>query len=294
MVAVQIVPTKLQYAQSSAPQVGIKLWICHFMLTTASGDANWVVECPSGTAVKEGDFCCSVSGTARTCCDTASNGLGLVAPVSSAQPTSATFVETSTVPASVCNGATTPSSQRIDGRNFLVLAGPRLTCMAKQLAGPSMPSSTPHFNLDLSKRLPGNVPTFTYTVTLAFFAIVISCAFVFGIIYFVLWNETPSTWTKVKGMIKHTFNRLTARLQRRQLGTINNDNYFAMNNFRDQSDGTSGSQAPVEPTERGISSEAEGSQANPAETNADGTPDPWLSAAPDSNLPTVPPPAATS
>lgn len=67
------------------------------------GDENWVVEC-HGSVVNNGDFCCSVNGTITTCCNTASNGLGLVAPVSSAQAVSATFVGGSIVPTSSISG----------------------------------------------------------------------------------------------------------------------------------------------------------------------------------------------
>ena len=59
-----------------------------------------MIECHSSAvgAVKDGDFCCSVDGTTTTCCDTASNGLDLVAAVSSAQATSP---GASTIPTSV-------------------------------------------------------------------------------------------------------------------------------------------------------------------------------------------------
>ena len=73
-----------------------------------SGDATWVVEC-HGAAVKDGDFCCSTNGS-TTCCNTASNGLGLVAAISSAQAVSATSVGANAVPTSTDKGATTSSS----------------------------------------------------------------------------------------------------------------------------------------------------------------------------------------
>lgn len=69
-----------------------------------SGDANWVVQC-HGSAVKDGDFCCSVNGTTSTCCDTASNGLGLVPAISSAQAVSATSVGAQKLPTSITSGA---------------------------------------------------------------------------------------------------------------------------------------------------------------------------------------------
>ena len=72
-------------------------------LIIGSGDANWVIEC-HGPAVHDGDFCCSVNGTTTTCCNTASNGLGLVAAVSSAQAVSATFIGASIVPSSTSGG----------------------------------------------------------------------------------------------------------------------------------------------------------------------------------------------
>ena len=62
-----------------------------------------MVEC-HGSVVNNGDFCCSVNGTTTTCCNTASNGLSLVAPVSSAQAVSATFVGGSIVPTSSSSG----------------------------------------------------------------------------------------------------------------------------------------------------------------------------------------------
>ena len=128
MVAAQIVPIKLQSARNSALQVGIVLWICLFILTFALGDANWVVQCPSGAAVKDGDFCCSVNGTTKTCCDTSSNGLGLIAAVSSAQAVSATSVGASTVLASISNSATTSSSESIASMDLPLCAGPVLAC----------------------------------------------------------------------------------------------------------------------------------------------------------------------
>ena len=99
------------------------------ILTWVIGDANWVVECPSGTAVEAGDFCCSVNGTAKTCCDTASNGLGLGAAVFSAQALSAVSVETSSVPACHRSGATNTSSRNITSWNPFFRAGQRLACM---------------------------------------------------------------------------------------------------------------------------------------------------------------------
>ncbi|KAF6227981.1 hypothetical protein HO133_007709 [Letharia lupina] len=89
-----------------------KAAICPTFCT--SGDANWVVEC-HGSAVKNGDFCCSVNGTSSSCCNTASNGLGLVAAVSSAEAVSATFVGASIGPASISSGATTSSSGSTTG-----------------------------------------------------------------------------------------------------------------------------------------------------------------------------------
>ena len=73
-----------------------------------SGDANWVVEC-QGAAVKDGDFCCSIDGS-TTCCNTATNGLGLTAAISSAQAVSATSVLANAVPTSTDKGASTSSS----------------------------------------------------------------------------------------------------------------------------------------------------------------------------------------
>lgn len=76
-----------------------------------SGDANWVVQC-HGSAVKDGDFCCSVNGTTSTCCDTASNGLGLVPAISSAQAVSATSVGAKKLPTSITSDSltSTPTS----------------------------------------------------------------------------------------------------------------------------------------------------------------------------------------
>lgn len=79
------------------------------------GDANWVVVC-HGAAVQDGDFCCSIDGS-TTCCNTASNGLGLVAAISSAQAVSATSVGTSTVPAPTNNGATASSSGTVESKD---------------------------------------------------------------------------------------------------------------------------------------------------------------------------------
>ena len=101
------------------------------ILTWVIGDANWVVQCPSGAAVKAGDFCCSVNETARTCCDTASNGLGLGAAIYSAQAPSAVSMEPIGAPASTSSGATITSSRNITGWNPLFRVRPRLVCMLK-------------------------------------------------------------------------------------------------------------------------------------------------------------------
>ena len=116
MAAVQTVPTRRQYALHSALPVGTATIYCRLVkLTFVSGDANWVVVC-HGAAVQDGDFCCSIDGS-TTCCNTASNGLGLVAAISSAQAVSATSVETSTVPESTNNGATTSSSGTVESKD---------------------------------------------------------------------------------------------------------------------------------------------------------------------------------
>ena len=98
-------------------------------LTWVIGNANWVVECPSGTAVKTGDYCCSVNAAAKTCCDVASNALGLGAAVFSAQALLAVSVETRGVPASTSSGTTSTSSRSITSWNPFFRAGPRLACM---------------------------------------------------------------------------------------------------------------------------------------------------------------------
>ena len=98
------------------------------ILTWVIGDANWVVQCPSGAAVKAGDFCCSVNGTARTCCDTASNGLGLGAAVFSAQALSAVSME---IKGATSSGVTITSSRKITGCHPLFRVRPRLVCMLK-------------------------------------------------------------------------------------------------------------------------------------------------------------------
>ena len=74
-------------------------------LTIVLGDAHSVVKCPF---VKGPDFCCSVNETNKTCCETASNGLGLNDPVVSAQAVSA--IGTSNVPTSISIGTTRTSS----------------------------------------------------------------------------------------------------------------------------------------------------------------------------------------
>lgn len=83
-----------------------KAAICPTFCT--SGDANFVVEC-HGAAVEDGDFCCSINGS-TTCCNTASNGLGLPAAISSAQAVSATSILANAVPTSTDKGATSSSS----------------------------------------------------------------------------------------------------------------------------------------------------------------------------------------
>lgn len=97
------------------------------VLMFVSGDANWVIQCPSDSAVITGDFCCSVNGTTSTCCNTPGNGLGLVAAKSSAEAVS-TSNGANTVPAYISSGATTPSSKSIASRIFLLCAGPELAC----------------------------------------------------------------------------------------------------------------------------------------------------------------------
>lgn len=84
---------------------------------------HWPVEC-YGSAVNDGDFCCSINRKTITCCDTASNGLGLtpgfpMAHRVSARPDGAntvpTSVSTGTAPESISSGATTSSSGSITG-----------------------------------------------------------------------------------------------------------------------------------------------------------------------------------
>ena len=117
MAVVQTVPTRRQFALHSAlPVRTVTMYSRLVKLMFVSGDANWVVVC-HGSAVKDGDFCCSINGSTTTCCDTASNGLGLVAAISSAQAVSATSVGASTVPASTDNGATTSSSGTIESKD---------------------------------------------------------------------------------------------------------------------------------------------------------------------------------
>ncbi|KAM0803738.1 hypothetical protein BDR22DRAFT_47672 [Usnea florida] len=106
----------LVYYNGGCTDSTYKAAICPTFCT--SGDANWVVKC-QGAAVKDGDFCCSINGSTTTCCNTASNGLGLVAAISSAQAVSATSVGPSTVPASTDKGATTSSSGTIESEDPL-------------------------------------------------------------------------------------------------------------------------------------------------------------------------------
>ena len=84
------------------------------ILTCVIVDAKWVVECPSGTAVKAGDLCCSINQTAKSCCDTASNRLGFGASIFSAQ-VSMVSGEATGVLASASSGAIITSSSSITG-----------------------------------------------------------------------------------------------------------------------------------------------------------------------------------
>lgn len=97
------------------------------ILTFLLGDANWVIRCPSGSAVKAGDFCCFANGTTSTCCNTPSSGLGLVAAESSVEAVS-TSNGANSVPAYISSGATTSTSKNIASRIFLLYAGPELAC----------------------------------------------------------------------------------------------------------------------------------------------------------------------
>ena len=91
-------------------------------LMVITGLNHWPVVC-HGSAVKEGDFCCSIHRKLHTCCDTASNGLGIPA-IHAALPVSARPDGASTVPTSVSTGTapelissvtTAPSSGSITG-----------------------------------------------------------------------------------------------------------------------------------------------------------------------------------
>ena len=99
------------------------------LLTCVTGDANSVVECPVGAAVKAGDFCCSVNNTTKTCCDTASNGLGLGPAVhSSRAPPPLMWKQTFALPQLLC-GDTNTGSTSFGSGNSLFRAGPGLACM---------------------------------------------------------------------------------------------------------------------------------------------------------------------
>ena len=104
----------------------LAMHMANSVLMSAIGYANRMVQCPSGAAVKAGDLCCSINGTAKTCCDTASNGLGLGAAVFSAMALSAVSVQTRGVPAPTRIGATTTTSRSIKSWAPLFRAGPRL------------------------------------------------------------------------------------------------------------------------------------------------------------------------
>ena len=77
-------------------------------LMVITGLNHFPVEC-HGSAVKDGDFCCEINRKTRICCDTASNGLGLMPGVPAGLPVSARPDEASTVPTSVSTG-TAPDS----------------------------------------------------------------------------------------------------------------------------------------------------------------------------------------
>ena len=92
-------------------------------LMVITGIANRLVQC-RGSAVENGDFCCSFNRTITTCCNSASNGLGLIAGIPAALPVSARPDGASLVPTSVSAGivqdlissdATTSSSGSITG-----------------------------------------------------------------------------------------------------------------------------------------------------------------------------------
>ena len=118
MAVVQTVPTRRQSALHSALPVGtVTMYSRLVKLMFVSGDANFVVEC-HGAAVKDGDFCCSINGS-NTCCNTASNGLGLVPAVSSAQAVSATSILANAVPTSTDKGATCSSSGTTESKDLL-------------------------------------------------------------------------------------------------------------------------------------------------------------------------------
>ena len=90
-------------------------------LTFVIGGDNWVIQCfgSASTAVRHGDFCCPVNGTRTTCCNTASNGLGLRPVVPSALAVSARLV--------LADGPSSTSSTSGEDRIFLIYVRPRLT-----------------------------------------------------------------------------------------------------------------------------------------------------------------------
>lgn len=207
-----------------------KAAICPTFCT--SGDANWVIECHGSAvgAVKDGDFCCSVNGTTTTCCNTASNGLGLVAAVSSAQATSvgASTVRTSasagTVPISV--GASIADSVTSTSLSTAASAG---TLTSKPL---STATSQRHGSTDIPQKEKVDI---ALGVTISAVGILT--------LYFIV--ACVRRWIK----------------RRRSPGTIT----IGMNNLREESDKSGPQELPAE----GLNpAEVEGSPVGPVEMDA--------------------------
>ena len=260
------------------------------ILTFAIGDANWVIQCPSGAAVKEGDFCCSVNGTTKTCCDTPSNGLGLVAAVSSAQAVSATSVGASTVPASISNSATTSSSGSIASKNLLIYAGTGARMLTLAGSPTFTPSRTaPH----IPEEIRNNNTGFPIGFTIGLVGVLVLWGIVWAIILLVRMTrgrrERHRPRNSIAAMIKRELERRSAHCRARRFARRQAEsNNIAMNELRGRSDDKSGSQVP--PTEGTVPSEADGSQARPAEMDAHVAPRiPPPAVAPDNNPLSEPP-----
>ena len=224
-------------------------------LTFVTGDDHWVNQCLgfAGTAVGDGDFCCSVDGTEVTCCNTASNGLGLKPAVFSALAVSARVVP--------ADGPSSTSSTSGEDRIFLIYVRPRLTYSRSigTLTSTSVPTTSSSSSDQASKKEAIDSAIVWLSVVIGIIFIHFLCCFFkrAGII----------AWIKRQiqvGRVRRSQRRFARRNARRGSET----NGIPLDTLRERSDGSG---PPVPSTGGSTPAEVDGPQVGLSGMDANGT-----------------------